>query len=80
MCIRDRNFNHVINNYTKLDPTLPRMKNIKCPNAECSSNKKDEEKYTYPEVIYMRYDDSNMKYAYICSHCDFVWKTNNKFN
>ena len=25
------NFNHVINNYTKLDPTLPRMKNIKCP-------------------------------------------------
>lgn len=77
---KNMNFNHVINKYTKLDPTLPIMKNIKCPNAECKSNNVDGEKYLHPEVIYMRYDDANMKYVYICSVCDFVWKTNNKFN
>ncbi len=77
---KNMNFNHVINKYTKLDPTLPRMKNIKCPNAECKSNNVDGDKYLHPEVIYMRYDDANMKYAYICSICDFVWKTNNKLN
>ena len=27
------------------------------------------------EVIYMRYDDDNMKYLYICVTCDTVWKT-----
>ena len=31
--------NHIINKYTKSDPTLPRMSNMKCPNAECKSNK-----------------------------------------
>ena len=71
-------FNHVINEYTKTDPTLPRMNNIKCPNDSCKSNNNDGDKYEYPEVIYMRYDDANMKYVYICSMCDFKWKTNNK--
>jgi len=67
-------FNHIINKYTKLDPTLPRVHNIKCPNTECKSNNFDKE-YSYPEVIYMRYDDANMKYAYICAECDNIWKT-----
>ena len=31
-----------INEYTKLDPTLPRITTIKCPNIECISNKEDE--------------------------------------
>ena len=26
-------------------------------------------------VIYLRYDDANMKYLYICEHCDTTWKT-----
>lgn len=66
--------NHIINKYTKSDPTLPRMNNMKCPNAECKSNKDSNDKF--PEVIYMRFDDANMKYVYICNECDFVWKTN----
>jgi len=32
-------FSNIINEYTKLDPTLPRIKNIKCPNVSCNSNK-----------------------------------------
>lgn len=74
-----------INEYTKLDPTLPRTKSIKCPNEKCTSNidnnsndtnndgntKKQER-----EVLYIRYDDRDMKYIYMCCNCDFTWKTN----
>jgi DNA-directed RNA polymerase subunit M/transcription elongation factor TFIIS len=69
-------FNHIINEYTKMDPTLPRIYNIPCPNAQCSSKSEcSAESCSNPEIIYMRYDDSNLKYLYICTKCDFVWKT-----
>jgi len=70
-------YSQVINKYTKLDPTLPRINNIDCPNKKCDTNKntKGEEKLTEKEVIYIRYNDNNMKYVYLCCHCDTVWKT-----
>lgn len=64
-------FSHIINKYTKLDPTLPRIDKILCPNTECNTNKKNEPK----EIIYIRYDNVNMKYIYLCSTCDTVWNT-----
>jgi DNA-directed RNA polymerase subunit M/transcription elongation factor TFIIS len=67
----EREFSHIINKYTKLDPTLPRVNNILCPNTECSTNTQNET----PEIIYIRYDDLNMKYVYQCTTCDTVWKT-----
>jgi DNA-directed RNA polymerase subunit M/transcription elongation factor TFIIS len=67
----EQEFSHIINKYTKLDPTLPRVSNILCPNADCLTNKED----TPREIIYIRYDDKNMKYVYLCSSCDIVWKT-----
>jgi DNA-directed RNA polymerase subunit M/transcription elongation factor TFIIS len=67
-------FTHIINKYTKLDPTLPRVSNILCPNAECLTNTENKPR----EIIYIRYDDSNMKYVYLCSTCDIVWKTEDK--
>ena len=70
----EQKFNHIINEYTKLDPTLPRVFNIPCPNISCSTNHSTEDK-TSREVIYMRYDDQNLKYLYICTTCDTVWKT-----
>ena len=60
----------MINEYTKLDPTLPRVTNIDCPNTECPTRTEEEDK----EVITMRYDDINMKYVYLCAKCDFIWK------
>lgn len=62
-----------VNQYTKLDPTLPRTKSIKCPNEKCSSNI---DGGAEREVLFIRYDDSNMKYIYMCCNCDFTWKTN----
>ena len=69
----DQSFNHIINEYTKLDPTLPRVSTILCPNPECETNVKN----TKREIIYIRYDDINMKYVYLCSDCSTIWQTNN---
>jgi len=66
-------FSHIINKYTKLDPTLPRINNILCPNSDCATN--HAEKPEPREIIYIRYDDQNMKYVYICATCNTVWKT-----
>ena len=68
---QEKAYIHDINTYTKQDPTLPRTTIIKCQNPSCPSNS-DQQK----EVIYLRYDDKNMKYIYLCNVCDTVWKTN----
>lgn len=68
----EQKYNHIINEYTKLDPTLPRIYNMTCPNASCKSNSDDK---TKSEILYIRYDQENMKYLYMCTHCDNVWKT-----
>jgi DNA-directed RNA polymerase subunit M/transcription elongation factor TFIIS len=69
----EQKFNHIINKYTKLDPTLPRIYNVKCPKAECKSN--GDSATGQCEVIYIRYDDDNLKYLYLCTECDNIWKT-----
>ena len=182
----EQKYTHMVNEYTKFDPTLPRINSIKCPNQECISNgghgkehgnkdyeggvkkktevmaktaegtskadpskadsskadpskadpsvtkkktltikktaktlakeaeesakeakkvakeveaitmeliaeeeeeeEKEKEKEKQPakekennrEVIYIRYDDINMKYVYLCVHCDTTWKTDNR--
>ena len=68
---RKQKFSHIINEFTKLDPTLPRIKNINCPNENCNDDIKNK------EIIYIRYDDENMRYVYICTACDNVWTLDN---
>ena len=77
---KESGLRHLINQYTKLDPTLPRVKNIPCPNNACSSNRKTQEGEDATvqdghEVIYIRYDDAALKFVYICNSCDTVWKS-----
>lgn len=67
------NPNKLINKYTKLDPTLPRITNMLCPNENCITNKTKKN----TEIIYMRYDEINMKYIYLCSDCDYMWEIKN---
>jgi hypothetical protein len=76
-------FSQVVNKYTKFDPTLPRIHTIRCPNDECPSNRDDaggshsaaDSKKSKNEIIYVRYDDTNLKYVYLCAKCDKVWNT-----
>lgn len=60
----------VLNEYTHADPTLPRVDNIDCPNKECESQTHPEKK----EVAYIKYDQTNMKYVYLCILCRQAWK------
>lgn len=101
-------YNSILNKYTKMDPTLPRINTIKCPNHECKSNhggdaaeaeaRDSKEKGAQEakgavageaseavksvdapknnrEIIYLRYDDINMNFVYLCATCDTVWNT-----
>jgi len=77
LCVLDTNFKtsskkvQQVNQYTKMDPTLPRINNIPCPNSTCKTHTEKKEN----EVIYMRYDDANLKYTYICVVCDTTWNS-----
>ena len=84
-------YNSILNKYTKLDPTLPRINTIKCPNQSCKSNHGGGEEgaavgavvgavvaaasENKREIIYLRYDDINMNFVYLCATCDTVWNT-----
>lgn len=73
---KSKKYSQILNEYTKADPTLPRITTIRCPNQDCPSNK-DADGDGNREVLYIRYDDTNMKYIYMCATCDTVWKTDN---
>lgn len=55
--------------HIKYDNTLPRVKNIKCPNIGCTKHADMDN-----EVIYIKYDQANMNYLYYCCHCEQFWK------
>lgn len=102
------NHTNIVNKYTKLDPTLPRISTIQCPNSECPCNRnhnptqyadrativgnevvgsEEEEEQSGQaasqadadsvprEVIYLRYDDIQLKYIYLCAVCNTIWNT-----
>ena len=60
------------NPYITDDPPLPRFKNIVCKNDECPTNTEGANR----EIIFIKYDNKNLKYLYICSTCKCSWKTN----
>ena len=64
-------YNQNINNYLRYDPTLRRIRdiNITCPNTEKCNKSVDEQ-----QVLYIKYDNKNMKYLYVCDHCGNIWK------
>ena len=70
----DNKQSNVINKYTKLDPTLPRIYNIPCPNPSCPTHRETDP--VSPEVIYIRYDKQNLNFVYLCTHCDKTWLSN----
>ena len=59
---------HIKNNkWLRYDITLPKIidnPNIQCPNEEC--DKKN-------IIKYIKYDNDNLKYIYICDNCNTKW-------
>ena len=57
----------IIHKYTKLDPTLPRLK-MKCPLETCENHTMEN------DIIQVRYNENDLSYAYVCPKCDTIWK------
>lgn len=80
LCILNTKYNsnnssiniNTINEFTKLDPTLPHLYNIDCINPECKCNKDTNVK---SDIIFIRYDEKGLKNVYLCTHCNTSWKT-----
>jgi DNA-directed RNA polymerase subunit M/transcription elongation factor TFIIS len=47
-------------------PTIQNNSNIKCQNVDCPGEE--------TSIKFIKYDDINMKYIYICNHCGHKWK------
>lgn len=87
---KEIDFSYIVNEYTTMDPTLPRLKGMKCPNSRCASRCIDDVSSPMDqdgtqqtslarpidtEVVFLRYDDDALKYLYICPCCSEVWKS-----
>jgi len=60
-----------INEYTKLDPTLPHLKTIACPNQACPSQADAATR----DILYIKTDAKNLKYQYNCMVCQTQWSS-----
>jgi DNA-directed RNA polymerase subunit M/transcription elongation factor TFIIS len=58
-----------LNEYTRLDPTLPHLKTIACPNQSCPSQGAGAER----DILYIKTDAKNLKYQYSCTVCKTQW-------
>lgn len=58
-----------VNNYTLMDPTLPHIKTLNCPNDACVSNTNT----SLRDVIYIKTDPTNLKFQYVCTVCRTQW-------
>ena len=63
---------NVLNEYTKHDPTIPETDILQCPNDECETNKNSN---VNSKISYVRYDNKNMKYVYLCKLCNTSWES-----
>jgi DNA-directed RNA polymerase subunit M/transcription elongation factor TFIIS len=61
----------LLNEYTRQDPRLPRLKTIPCPEPACDSNHGK----APSDIIYIKHDAVNMLYMYICDVCGFTWRS-----
>ena len=51
------------------DPTIPHIDDISCPNEKCSKPDK-----AMNDIMYLKTDAINMKYAYYCVYCKYFWE------
>jgi DNA-directed RNA polymerase subunit M/transcription elongation factor TFIIS len=58
------------NKYISHDRTLPSIEsnvNIQCNSPECDNKN---------SILYIKYNDDDMKYLYICKNCGNTWNNN----
>jgi DNA-directed RNA polymerase subunit M/transcription elongation factor TFIIS len=65
--IQDKNLKYICQ-----DPTIPHINNIECPNKQCKSV----DEVNTNNVAYIKIDEEDMKYLYICCYCMNTWTNN----
>lgn len=58
-----------LNEFTKLDPTLPHLKTIACPYQACPTQADPATR----DILYIKTDAKNLKYQYACTVCGTQW-------
>lgn len=58
-----------MNEFTRLDPTLPRLTTIPCPNTACASTAD----ISLRNILFIKTDAKNLKYQYACTVCETQW-------
>ena len=61
-----------MNEFTRADPTMPHLHNVKCPNTGCASNGVEAKQ---KDIIYVKTDVKNLLFEYQCQVCNKQWKT-----
>ena len=69
---KNDNYDTHINEYTKFDPTIPRINNVKCINKDCVCNT---DEGIESDILYVRHNEEHLTYIYMCTHCNTTWKT-----
>jgi DNA-directed RNA polymerase subunit M/transcription elongation factor TFIIS len=65
-----------MNEFTKADPTIPHLHNVKCPNGGCSTNGPTSDPATpMKDIIYVKTDVKNLLFEYQCQICNKQWRT-----
>lgn len=59
------------NEFTKVDPTIPHLKTISCPNSDCKSQQNP----ALRDILYIKTDAKNLQFQYNCTVCDTVWNS-----
>lgn len=63
---------NLINEFTLKDPRLPHLRgSMKCVNDICPTNVSGKES----DVVYIKYDNENLRYIYICTVCETNWRS-----
>ncbi len=71
-----KNKQSFMNEFTRSDPTMPHLHNVKCPNADCQSNKPASDPATpAKDIIYVKTDVKNLLFEYQCQVCNKQWTT-----
>lgn len=63
-------YSTVVNQYTFDDPTLPCLSEGACINDKCVSRT---DSTVDPEILYVRYNDQDLRFLYLCRHCRKCW-------
>ena len=73
--MNEQNNDLYLNSNIEFDKSIPHTSHITCVMSNCSKNADEPN-----DVMFMKYDNTNMLYLYYCTYCKSFWKQNKNKN